>query len=77
MKTILKKRGTYTQVGDYILPNLSLPAKGEKNEYATILKMICTLLRICIFLITVMSKKSLTDFFYYYVYSDEKSYSIL
>mgnify|MGYP000307188948 FL=1 len=31
MKTILKKRGTYTQVGDYILPNLSLPAKGEKE----------------------------------------------
>ena len=25
----------------------------------------------------LMSKKSLTDFFYYYVYSDEKSYSIL
>lgn len=49
----------------------------KRNEYATILKMICTLLRICIFLITVMSKKPLTDFFYYYVYSDEKSYSIL
>ena len=25
----------------------------------------------------LMSKKPLTDFFYYYVYSDEKSYSIL
>lgn len=34
MKTIFENNGgTYTQVGDYLLPNLSLPAEEKRNKY--------------------------------------------
>lgn len=34
MKTIFENNGgTYTQVGDYLLPNLLLTAKKKRNEY--------------------------------------------
>lgn len=34
MKTIFENSGgTYTQVGNYLLPNLSLSAEEKRNEY--------------------------------------------
>lgn len=34
MKTIFENSGgAYTQVGDYLLPNLSLPAEEKRIEY--------------------------------------------
>ena len=34
METIFENNGgTYTQIGDYLLPNLSLPSGRKGNEY--------------------------------------------